>query len=836
MRIIFKHIIKNLLEKKIYTLLIILSIVVSSSMFFASITISKTLVKIQTDQWRSIYGYSDIIVTADKNSPTQFFYMNGVEKYSRNMEYLIGVISGYATYNSKENKKVGIKLQGVDINEIQKLTPINYVKISDKYNFKGMKIIISKDASEKYGLNIGDTMVLIINGTRHKFIISGIAKKSGPFSNEGEVLNALLPKEQLSSIYNARGKVDTIYIKLNNPMAKPMIKYKLSQEYEKFVVKEPFNKIEVERQSNSIATPILIVTVLLSFMTIYIIYSTFKIITYERMSAIGTFRSIGARKAITDFILLLESVSYGIFGGLIGCLAGVGILNITAKLLIRQEFVTITNIEFNYTDLLITFLLAILLSFISSIIPIIKVSSIPIKDIVLNNVQGKHSKRVANFIVGVILLSLAVCFTYLVPDNTGLWIHIICILMSFMSFVLLVPLFVNFFSIVLEKIYFYVFGNEGIIATKNVRDNKNIINNISLLVIGISFLFIVATVNLSQINGISFYFGRYSYDIVMSMSNANKNILNVLSDSDGVKDIIGSFSYNGAQIIGKDSNIWLLQGIDTTKFFDFYDIDTAENKQNIIHELDNDRNILLTNSLRNKIDVKKGDILTLRFYLQNGFKCERNYKIVGFFEDILQGGGSYALISQKNFKQDIGGSYYNPIYIKTSRNTVDVVNQLNSVFARQKPVFNTVNDMEKEARDSSKQTFVILIAFSVITMVIGFFGVLNNLIISFIQRRRIFAMYRSIGMSKVQIVKMTFIEALTGGIIGGLLGISLGAINLSLIIPNIMNSLNIFSHIYYSWPIIVLCTISGVIITVVTSIVPAIWLVKLNIVESIKFV
>ncbi len=836
MKIILKHIIKNLLEKKTYTLLILLSIVVSSAMFFASITISKTLVKIQTDQWRSTYGYSDIIVTADKSSPTQFFYMDGVEKYGKNMEYFIGVITGYATYNSKENEKVGIKLLGADIDELQKLTPISYIKGSDNTNFKGKRIIISRDASVKYGLSIGDTMVLILNGIKHNFIVSGIAYKSGPFSNEGKIINAVVPKEQLCSIYDARGKVDTIYIKLNNPMAKPMIKYKLSLEYEKFVVKEPFNEREVKRQSDSIATPILIVTVLLSFMTIYIIYSTFKIITFERMSAIGTFRSIGARKATTDFILLLESLSYGIIGGAIGCLAGVGVLNITAKLLIRRDFRTINNIEFNYTDLFITFLLAISLSLISSIIPIIKVSSIPIKEIVLNNVQGKHGNSVISFIVGIFLFGLAICFSYLVPGNIGLWIHIICILMSFMSFVLLVPFFVTKFIIALEKVYSYVFGNEGIIAAKNVRDNKNFINNVSLLVIGVSFLFIVTTVNLSQINGISFYFNRYSYDIVMNMSNANKNILNLIADTDGVKDISGSLSYNGAQVIGKDNNIWLIQGVDSKKFFDFYDIDTRENKQLLIDELDKDRNILLTNTLRNKLDVKKGEVITLRFFLQNGYKCERNYKIIGFFEDILQGGGSYALISHKNFKQDIGGNYYNPIYIKASGNIDDTVKQLNTLFARQKPVLNTVNEIEKDAMDSSQQTFVILIAFSIITMVIGVFGVLNNLIISFIQRKRVLAMYRSIGMSKVQIVKMTFIEALTGGIIGGLLGILLGAMNLSLIIPNIMESLNIFSHIYYSWPIIVFCMISGVIITVVTSIVPAIWLAKLNIVESIKFV
>ena len=54
--------------------------------------------------------------------------------------------------------------------------------------------------------------------------------------------------------------------------------------------------------------------------------------------------------------------------------------------------------------------------------------------------------------------------------------------------------------------------------------------------------------------------------------------------------------------------------------------------------------------------------------------------------------------------------------------------------------------------------------FSLLALVIGIFGVFNNLIISFLERQRSIAMLRSIGMSKRQSIKMFFIEALTGGL------------------------------------------------------------------------
>lgn len=70
--------------------------------------------------------------------------------------------------------------------------------------------------------------------------------------------------------------------------------------------------------------------------------------------------------------------------------------------------------------------------------------------------------------------------------------------------------------------------------------------------------------------------------------------------------------------------------------------------------------------------------------------------------------------------------------------------------------------------------------FSLLALLIGIFGVFNNLIISFLERRRSLAVLRSVGMSKNQALKMFFIEALTGGLIGGIIGALCGYILISI--------------------------------------------------------
>ncbi len=61
-------------------------------------------------------------------------------------------------------------------------------------------------------------------------------------------------------------------------------------------------------------------------MSIFIIYSSYKVITLERLPIIGTFRSIGAAKKTLTGILMLESSLYGCIGGLLGIPTGILVL------------------------------------------------------------------------------------------------------------------------------------------------------------------------------------------------------------------------------------------------------------------------------------------------------------------------------------------------------------------------------------------------------------------------------------------------------------------------------------------------------------------------------
>jgi putative ABC transport system permease protein len=95
------------------------------------------------------------------------------------------------------------------------------------------------------------------------------------------------------------------------------------------------------------------------------------------------------------------------------------------------------------------------------------------------------------------------------------------------------------------------------------------------------------------------------------------------------------------------------------------------------------------------------------------------------------------------------------------------------------------------------------------------------------------AMFRSVGMSKGQIMKMVMTESIAGGVLGSLAGI-IGGVSLISVVPYILKAIDQRVVIHYSADIFLYTFAAGVLVTVIASLVPASKSSKLNIIESIK--
>jgi putative ABC transport system permease protein len=326
------------------------------------------------------------------------------------------------------------------------------------------------------------------------------------------------------------------------------------------------------------------------------------------------------------------------------------------------------------------------------------------------------------------------------------------------------------------------------------------------------------------------YYKDYKYDINIWVWPMDRSTESRLIAIDGVKDTFGIYQKWSTEVVGKDTQITCIQGTNKNKTLDYMVLNTDDKPERLLEELEEGRNIIVSNLFKEEHQIAIGDHLKL--------KTDRGvfpYMVVGFF-DSDRYDGSYAFVDERYLKSDMSLKSYSDIYIKTNKDPEYVAKEIQEKFKRRNPWVRTLKQRIKENMEGNSRILNIFKGFGIMTMIIGIFGVFNNLIISFIDRKRSLAILRSVGMNKAQTLKMVFIEALTGGLIGGTVGIITGLL-LIWGVCKLMEALggNMNGFIQISWLTLLGSLLAGIIITIVASVGPALKSSKLNIIESIKY-
>lgn len=824
MSIIFKYVWRNILEKKLRTALILFSIAMSSALLFASLAIGDTLADLYTKMITSASGQTELSIKAKKQSDTEFVNPKLALQLSEHVAYSVGAYMGVGTYSPAKDQSVTVELKGYDLKELANFNPFDLLAPQQLSQFSGKQIVINSSAAKRYGLVLKDRIQIKINGENHWFTIVGIAAPKGPFYENGRTFNTVVPRETLASLNGGRSKSNVVYIKLKDKERTAEAITALSQIYRKCDVKEAYTKTELKKYVNQVTMPFVMMTTVVLFMSVFIIYTSFKVITLERLPVIGTFRSIGSSKKETDFVLVAEAFAYGLFGGIVGTAIGFGILAAMAYILQNGDTSNMTLI-WKWYQIAAGMILAVGISLASAIIPIVQVAKISVKDIVLNNYEKAHHEHKWKKPFGFLLLVLGVVMPPFAPLEIVVGVCLASFLCVCFSATIVIPVFTKFVVKLCQPLFEKVFGNIGILAAKNLLDNKSILTNITLLAIGMSGILMIQSVSNSVQLEVGKAYKDFNFEVWCNVADANNTIVQSIRSTSGVKDVMPTYAVHQVEVASSNNKrLSVIRGIDTTKYTDFYNVPL---KADVLKQLENGRNIVLGDVNRVTLGVKLGD--TIVFKTDNG---DRPYKIIGFMETLIDN-GKWGLISTKHIKMDFGVSKFDDIYVKTGE--PDAVAERIKIKLNQKdPYVETKANLERLNSTSNSQIFSILSGFSGLAMLIGVFGVLNNLLISFIQRKRSIAVFKSVGMSQKQVFQMVMIEAMASGLIGGIGGIIMALLFLY-IIPFLLPAMAGPIPMHYDPMLFISAMVVGMLITFIATIGPGVKSSKLNIIDAIKY-
>ncbi|QNO14586.1 ABC transporter permease [Alkalicella caledoniensis] len=822
MGILIKFILKSITEKKLRTLLILVAVIISTALFFASTTMPNTVSEIFLDSMTKYVGGSDIVITSGEGSPSPYFKADVITT-SNDWDYAVTSVDSMALHRGEEFELTTVKLLGFDFHDIKQFNPY-YLEQGSLKPLNNNEVVIGKGFSEHHGLELNDLVELEIFGQEHDFKIVGIAENKGPFMEDGQMIQFLVSPKKIHEVYGlADDYVSSIFIRSNSSDLDSTIT-DLSIKYDNLSVGHAIPQDDIDYMVSTIKMPFNIVLGLVFFISFFIIYTSFKLMMKERLPITGTFRSIGATKKLTSLVLMGETIVYALVGGTIGIFLGIGILKVISVSLTTgfgtgSEVVAI----YSFTNIVLSFMAAFTITLVSGIAPILNSTKFSIKEIILNTMEKPKSKKMYKVVLGVSFIIFAIIVPSLANMYSLLAVTLLAMLFTIIAIVLLVPYATMFLVRIFEKILTGIFGNIGTLACKNIRNNKSIIGSVTLLAIAIALLLSINVVSYSVAQEVALTYDNYgNYASVIRANRLDENALEKTRSLDGVESATGIMTANHISVEGSDKKLIVLKGI-TPDYIDYWRLRI---KPDDLAQL-SDGNIIVTAKVSEIYGIEKGDNITFRV---NGRK--KDFTVVGTFES-MSDNGDFSLITIEDFKSLFKAEFYTSIYTK-GQDSESIAKKLREEFYHLNPFVTTLELQKRMNLENNAQVFGILSAFSVLAMISGLLGIINNLIISFIERKRSLAMYRSLGMSKLQIRNMILIESFTGGLVGGILGI-MGSLVIIRNMPYLTKALAAYIPMHYQVSTFIYFLVAGVLVMVLASVSPALKSSKMNIIQSIKY-
>ena len=868
MWLFLKYILKNIAEKKLRTALILVSIMSSGALFFASSSLTDTMIDMYESLLRTQVGSASFVVRPGPRSPAPAIRVdpNPVE----GVAFTAGEISmsgsytpaGAASLRARERRQLSIR--GLDFDELQRFNPVVFRERSADEEFTGNRVIVAAPFADETGISAGETIDIQIQGARRRLTVWGIAHPTGLFREmpQAETRMTVVPRDYAARLSGMRGSVNTAYVVLEPGADPASVRSALEQRYPRYEVSEAVSTDELRAALANMTIPFYLMTSMVLFISIFIIYSTFKVITVERLPVIGTFRSIGANRKMTSRLLTAESVVYGIIGGVLGIVAGIGILHLMAGVIADDPWggSLDVQVQFGVGSIVASFALAIIVAVVSARIPIARVARIPVKELVLNLVEVRGWKKRWKGVIGLGLLAAGQLIPFISPQAIGLPAAVVGMFATVFGIILSVPLVTALFLLVFERTYPVVFGNVGTIAAKNLRDNKSVLNNITLLTIGIMAILMINTISYSVGIEVLDAYRDWRFDIRTSIAAADRGTEQSLRAVPGVARTypVGEH-FGGIPVVGHDYRIAYLQGIDPQGYLDFMRFRPVEAPTGsstsrtsptggeglpastgafarnhpadaLLATLADGRTILVSSFLRDTLQLRAGEDLTLEMPAGN-----RTYRIGGFYDSLMMN-GSNAMIHRQYYRTDMQSPHADSYFVQITQDADadDVLTAIRRKFRDRGVWGQTVAAMEQANTQQNNQMFSILTGFSVLAMAIGVFGVFNNYAISFIERKRSLAILKSVGMSRAQVRRMIFVEALTGGLIAGVVGMAAGLLMLAGA-GFTMRAISLPVRIHLSTAYLLIALVGGIAVSLPASLGPALRSSRLNIIEAIKY-
>lgn len=808
MNILIKNTFRSVESNKGQVLVIVVTIMVVTAMVFVALSMFDVFYNINMAEANRVAQDSHMLLGRNHASD-EFFSEARVRSFVDEKD--ISTSFYFAKFNTilkTETESITVLLEATDQEYYFSKRPLNYVDVFNgdtedadlNYQFIGgySTIIIGESFAKKHNISAGALVEIYIPTYNRytKMVVEYIAKNEGIFSSPADK-NILT---DFNSIGN-NGQVNAVYFDFNNPDLFEKYETIFEENFPAVNVREGNDKEHVLQIVRNNTTLLTVGLVFLVATLMLILSTSYMIIARNRAAEMIIFKAAGATPFQTSIIMLLEVFFYGTIGGGVGLLLGRAAMGLAAKMLIPLVH---TALNYAWWKYVLSFLISIIVSVLSTIVPILSTSKKTIRELTSQSEKVVNKSKITWVIVlSLLLVALGITYSFLRGTTLLIIAPILIIVMILWVYVVL-PYAIQLFSSLIGKVSR---SGSGHLASISLIRNKAV-NTVAMLVSIVTvFSFLVFQV-VSLVNTAVIPFRtRYNADFVISSASESTEtpyleVRDQISSIDKL-EFVGYFNNVNFVVPGTEDKEWTLYGVDTFETLEHCTSGLEKVTATTWDSIEN--GIVLSRDMYIRLGVQIGDDIEISPIAPDFSEEVFIAKVVGIDNTVTE----YDRIGYCKVSY-IENMTSGATFLITAKPGVDKqmafieLRRVVEEFENKEFYALTYKEWATGSTDNLAGIGTLLKILQVAVYIVGIMGVLNISIVTAIDRRDEMKLYKVAGMSNADYMKFSLFEGFNVAVAGGLIGFIMSWF-VNLIMPTFSSLIDRFTSIKYfplSLPII----------------------------------
>jgi putative ABC transport system permease protein len=650
-------------------------------------------------------------------------------------------------------------------------------------------LIVTRDFARRTGLGPGRSLTMQTMDGEQRFTIRGVMRPGGLSAAFGGNL-AVMDIYAAQKVFGRGRRFDRIDIGLKNDCPLDKGQAALQQELGPgFQVDVPAAR---SRQFDSLLQVYSFMVNLTSlfalFIGLFIIYNTFAVAVTERRAEIGTLRALGATRGQVIRIFLLESVVVGLVGSVVGIAFGSFIGNLLAgyvsEVMLAHYGIALGTERVNLSlGLTITAVfLGTATSILAAVIPARNAAGIdPIRALQRGRCQ-MLSERESWMRRGAAVFFAVLALAFLVwgRSRAGFYFGYGCFVLGA---VLSTPTLSMWFSRLLRPVLTRLRPVEGALAADSlVRAPRRTSATIAALMLSTGLVVSLAGISRGVYASVVDWVDSFlNSDLLVLASENGTNrsfhfpdaMTPTLSSLEGVADVqrmrSNKVSVKGASIL------MVAMDMDKAAQRSSGRVVAGDIKQ-MYQQAAAGKGVIISENCGMLQNIAMGD--TVEIPSPSGLL---HLPVIGIVTDYLNQSGSmfvdYSAVYLPYWNDPTVDIY--KVYAKQGTSAAELKERVQATFAKQRRLFVGLNrEVKARVMNNTKQWLGMSYMQIAVAILVATLGIANTLLMSVTDRQREFATLRALGALRNNVRLSVWLESATIALIGLILGIAFGAIDL----------------------------------------------------------